>query len=158
MALRMFAETGQEMLVAQSYAKNMGLYGERVGALSVVLSDSKYAKQVESQLKSVRVAPRTAHPLRPLLSCTLRRLLPLPMPAALRCGLENGCDGLLHAASNCAGAASPCTAACFKHGVAAPSCQLHHLRVQSHVVSCECLLREVACCAWRLPATAVAAL
>ena len=53
-ALRMFAETGQEMLVAQSYAKNMGLYGERVGALSVVLSDPKFAKQVESQLKSVR--------------------------------------------------------------------------------------------------------
>lgn len=27
---------GQELLLAQSYAKNMGLYGERVGALSVV--------------------------------------------------------------------------------------------------------------------------
>jgi aspartate/tyrosine/aromatic aminotransferase len=26
----------QEMLLAQSFAKNMGLYGERVGALSVV--------------------------------------------------------------------------------------------------------------------------
>jgi hypothetical protein len=29
---------GQELLLAQSYAKNMGLYGERVGALSVVCS------------------------------------------------------------------------------------------------------------------------
>jgi hypothetical protein len=28
--------TGQELLLSQSYAKNMGLYGERVGALSVV--------------------------------------------------------------------------------------------------------------------------
>ena len=43
-ALRMFAAarrpdgTAQEMLVAQSYSKNMGLYGERVGALSVVTS------------------------------------------------------------------------------------------------------------------------
>jgi hypothetical protein len=27
---------GQELLLSQSYAKNMGLYGERVGALSVV--------------------------------------------------------------------------------------------------------------------------
>lgn len=27
---------GQELLLAQSYAKNLGLYGERVGALSVV--------------------------------------------------------------------------------------------------------------------------
>ena len=62
MALRMFAETGQEMLVAQSYAKNMGLYGERVGALSVVLSDSKFAKQVESQLKSVSGRPKNWQP------------------------------------------------------------------------------------------------
>jgi aspartate aminotransferase len=35
-ALRMFsAVPGMELLLAQSYAKNMGLYGERVGALSV---------------------------------------------------------------------------------------------------------------------------
>ena len=37
----------------QSYAKNMGLYGERVGALSVVTSDPKTTKKVESQLKQV---------------------------------------------------------------------------------------------------------
>ena len=64
-ALRMFAETGQEMLVAQSYAKNMGLYGERVGALSVVLSDPKFAKQVESQLKSVRNLALKLDPAQP---------------------------------------------------------------------------------------------
>lgn len=29
---------GQELLLAQSYAKNMGLYGERIGALSIVCS------------------------------------------------------------------------------------------------------------------------
>jgi len=32
----MFVADGGECLVAQSYAKNMGLYGERVGALSIV--------------------------------------------------------------------------------------------------------------------------
>jgi aspartate aminotransferase, cytoplasmic len=29
-AVRLFADAGMEMLLAQSYAKNMGLYGERV--------------------------------------------------------------------------------------------------------------------------------
>lgn len=32
----MFVADGGECFVAQSYAKNMGLYGERVGALSIV--------------------------------------------------------------------------------------------------------------------------
>lgn len=32
----MFVADGGECLVAQSYAKNLGLYGERVGALSIV--------------------------------------------------------------------------------------------------------------------------
>ena len=37
----------------QSYAKNMGMYGERVGALSVVVSSDAAgaAARVESQLK-----------------------------------------------------------------------------------------------------------
>ncbi|KAK1379215.1 hypothetical protein POM88_025959, partial [Heracleum sosnowskyi] len=33
--VRMFVADGGECLVAQSYAKNLGLYGERVGALSI---------------------------------------------------------------------------------------------------------------------------
>lgn len=35
-SVRMFVADGGECIVAQSYAKNMGLYGERVGALSIV--------------------------------------------------------------------------------------------------------------------------
>ena len=35
----------------QSYAKNMGLYGERVGALTVVTRSAEVTKRVESQLK-----------------------------------------------------------------------------------------------------------
>ena len=38
-AVRYFGERGFTMFVAQSYAKNMGLYGERVGALHVVTKD-----------------------------------------------------------------------------------------------------------------------
>lgn len=41
------------MLVSQSYAKNMGLYGERVGALHVVTSCKDTAEKVLSQLKQV---------------------------------------------------------------------------------------------------------
>lgn len=35
-SVRLFVGDGGECLIAQSYAKNMGLYGERVGALSIV--------------------------------------------------------------------------------------------------------------------------
>jgi hypothetical protein len=37
----------------QSYAKNMGLYGERVGALTVVTKSAEVTSRVESQLKQV---------------------------------------------------------------------------------------------------------
>jgi aspartate/tyrosine/aromatic aminotransferase len=40
-APRLFVEKGLEIMVAQSYSKNLGLYGERVGALNVVLNDAE---------------------------------------------------------------------------------------------------------------------
>ncbi|GBG86913.1 hypothetical protein CBR_g44369 [Chara braunii] len=52
-ALRSFAADGGELALAQSYAKNMGLYGERVGALSMVCATAAAAKLVEGQLKLV---------------------------------------------------------------------------------------------------------
>lgn len=52
-AVRMFAEAGCEMLLAQSFAKNMGLYGERAGALSLVCRDQETSKKVESQVKVI---------------------------------------------------------------------------------------------------------
>lgn len=52
-AIRLFADAGLEMLLAQSYAKNMGLYGERVGALTIVAKSADVTKRVESQLKQV---------------------------------------------------------------------------------------------------------
>ena len=38
-AIRYFVQQGFQLFVSQSYAKNMGLYGERVGALHVVAKD-----------------------------------------------------------------------------------------------------------------------
>lgn len=52
-AVRSFVADGAECLIAQSYAKNMGLYGERVGALSIVCQSAPVASRVDSQLKQV---------------------------------------------------------------------------------------------------------
>eukprot|EP00878_Enallax_costatus_P003057 GHUV01003256.1.p1 GENE.GHUV01003256.1~~GHUV01003256.1.p1 ORF type:complete len:211 (+),score=45.51 GHUV01003256.1:1468-2100(+) len=52
-ALRMFTRSGLELLLSQSYAKNMGLYGERAGALSIVSHCPAAAKRVQSQLCAV---------------------------------------------------------------------------------------------------------
>ena len=50
-AVRYFTEQGFQMFTAQSFAKNMGLYGERVGALHVVLNSNETAERVLSQIK-----------------------------------------------------------------------------------------------------------
>lgn len=42
-APRFFVEQGHEIMVSQSYSKNLGLYGERVGAINVVCSDKETA-------------------------------------------------------------------------------------------------------------------
>lgn len=46
----MFAERGIEFIAAQSFAKNFGLYNERVGNLVFVMSDTKELVQAKSQL------------------------------------------------------------------------------------------------------------
>ncbi|KAJ6295887.1 hypothetical protein OIU77_006015 [Salix suchowensis] len=60
-SVRMFVADGGECLAAQSYAKNMGLYGERVGALSIVCKTADVASRVESQLKLV-IRPMYSNP------------------------------------------------------------------------------------------------
>ncbi|KAL2479786.1 Aspartate aminotransferase 3 [Abeliophyllum distichum] len=60
-SVRMFVADGGECLAAQSYAKNMGLYGERVGALSIVCKTAEVASRVESQLKLV-IRPMYSNP------------------------------------------------------------------------------------------------
>jgi len=52
-AMRHFVEEGVNFALAQSFAKNFGLYGERVGVLSMVCSDKEEAARVLSQFKIV---------------------------------------------------------------------------------------------------------
>jgi len=49
-AVRYFVEKGIAMMVCQSFAKNAGLYGERVGALHVVSKSKDAADRVKSQM------------------------------------------------------------------------------------------------------------
>ncbi|CAG5026938.1 unnamed protein product [Parnassius apollo] len=49
-AVRYFVKRGFELVCAQSYAKNFGLYNERVGNLTIVMSDAKYVAPSKSQL------------------------------------------------------------------------------------------------------------
>lgn len=60
-AIRLFVEEGHMICLSQSFAKNFGLYGERVGALSVVCQDADEAKRVESQLK-ILIRPNYSNP------------------------------------------------------------------------------------------------
>lgn len=50
-AVRRFVEAGIDCLVATSFSKSFSLYGERVGALSVVCGSALEAQRVLSQLK-----------------------------------------------------------------------------------------------------------
>jgi len=49
--LRTFAKYNKELLVASSFSKNFGLYNERVGAITVVTTDSGVATRAFSQVK-----------------------------------------------------------------------------------------------------------
>ena len=51
--VRRFAETGLPVLVSTSFSKSLGLYGERVGALSLVCADAEEAARLLSQDKIV---------------------------------------------------------------------------------------------------------
>jgi aromatic-amino-acid transaminase len=52
-AVRLFASSGVPFFVASSFSKSFSLYGERVGALSIVTGSHDEAVRVQSQLKRV---------------------------------------------------------------------------------------------------------
>jgi len=52
-ALRMFVDEGHNVMLAQSFAKNFGLYGERCGTLSFVTSNKDEKERVMSQVKRI---------------------------------------------------------------------------------------------------------
>lgn len=52
-SIRLAAEMGCKVLLAQSYSKNMGLYGHRVGCVSLLTGGMDEARAVESQMKII---------------------------------------------------------------------------------------------------------
>lgn len=60
-SIRLFVERGFQIALSQSFAKNMGLYGERIGAFHVVCADRITAEKVLSQLKTV-IRPMYSNP------------------------------------------------------------------------------------------------
>jgi aspartate aminotransferase len=61
LAVRLFVSEGHQVALAQSFAKNMGLYGERAGAFSLTTADPEEKARVESQLKIV-IRPMYSNP------------------------------------------------------------------------------------------------
>jgi aspartate aminotransferase len=60
-AVRHFVSQGHQVALAQSFAKNMGLYGERVGAFSLTTASPEEKARVDSQLKII-IRPMYSNP------------------------------------------------------------------------------------------------
>ena len=52
-SIRKFVDDGHNIVLSQSFAKNFGLYGERIGTISVVCKDIEEKDKVLSQLKKL---------------------------------------------------------------------------------------------------------
>mmetsp|Transcript_23332 Transcript_23332/g.69928 ORF Transcript_23332/g.69928 Transcript_23332/m.69928 type:complete len:263 (+) Transcript_23332:366-1154(+) len=61
LGLRTFVADGHKPLLCQSFAKNMGMYGERIGAFTVVCDDAEEAAVINSQLK-ILIRPMYSNP------------------------------------------------------------------------------------------------
>jgi aspartate aminotransferase len=59
--LRHLAENYTRVMLAQSFSKNFGLYGERTGVLSMVCADEAEKVKVQSLLKD-KILPLYANP------------------------------------------------------------------------------------------------
>ncbi|GAM22566.1 hypothetical protein SAMD00019534_057410 [Acytostelium subglobosum LB1] len=59
--VRYFVNEGHEIALCQSFAKNFGLYGERIGAFSLIGSTPDEAINIESQLK-ILIRPMYSNP------------------------------------------------------------------------------------------------
>eukprot|EP01132_Coremiostelium_polycephalum_P007543 gene7543-9274_t len=59
--VRMFVKDGHNIGLCQSFAKNFGLYGERIGAFTLLTSTPEEAINIESQLK-ILVRPMYSNP------------------------------------------------------------------------------------------------
>ena len=61
-SIRIFVNMGIPLLLAATYGKAFGLYGERVGSLSVIAPDVDVARKVEKQMKLMARAETGAQP------------------------------------------------------------------------------------------------
>lgn len=62
--LRAFENAGVNSIMCQSFAKNMGLYGERVGAIHIVCSSPDESRAVLSRVKQEVIRPNYSSPPR----------------------------------------------------------------------------------------------
>lgn len=60
-AVRIFEKDGHSFILTQSFAKNMGLYGERAGAFSVICPTKEESDRVMSQIK-ILIRPMYSNP------------------------------------------------------------------------------------------------
>lgn len=60
-AVRKFLSDGHTICLSQSFAKNMGLYGERAGCFTIVCNDKDEAARVMSQVK-ILIRPMYSNP------------------------------------------------------------------------------------------------
>lgn len=51
--VRLFAENQVPLIVTQSFSKNMGLYGQRAGLISVLADSPKFVKNIEMQILNI---------------------------------------------------------------------------------------------------------
>ena len=63
--VRRFTEAGGPLFVSNSFSKSISLYGERVGALSIVATDTAEAARVLSQMKRVVRTNYSSPPMHP---------------------------------------------------------------------------------------------
>jgi len=63
MQLDYLKKKGMEMLIAQSFSKNLGLYGERIGYASIISNSSEKIKAIDTQLEAV-IRPMYSNPPR----------------------------------------------------------------------------------------------
>ncbi|CED82622.1 aspartate aminotransferase [Phaffia rhodozyma] len=61
-AVRMMVDRGVPLLICQSFAKNAGLYGERVGALHIVPGSKESATKIQSQVALLQRAEISSPP------------------------------------------------------------------------------------------------
>ena len=52
-AVRLFANEGLDMVLCQSFSKNLGLYGERIGCLSVLAQNEEQKMAIQSNLERI---------------------------------------------------------------------------------------------------------